>query len=133
MKHVVSALGLDSPADLLRACECATTVPNKRNKACELFWTLGANQVGRAAIAGWRDLLAPALREGTTTLWPFHGDLAPLLESGRIVVAETYPAETYAHPLALGGWDPHAAYNCPGVPGETPEQHDQAFTALYLK
>jgi len=92
--YLVSALGLDSAADLLRACECATTV---RNKACELFWILGANQVGRAAIAGWGDLLTPALRDSGVALWPFHGDLANLLESGRIVVAETYPGETYGH------------------------------------
>lgn len=91
---LVSALGLASATDLLRACDCATPV---RSKACELFWTLGANQVGRAAIAGWSGLLAPALRDGLIALWPFHGDLAPLLESGGTVVAETYPAETYAH------------------------------------
>jgi len=29
-----------------------------------MFWTLGGNQVGKAAISGWRELLAPARRAG---------------------------------------------------------------------
>lgn len=32
-----------------------------RRAACPLFWTLGGNQAGKAAIAGWRDILQPAL------------------------------------------------------------------------
>ncbi len=62
-----------------------------------MFWTLGAKQVGKAAICGWRELLAPALRRNEISLWPFEGDLTELLKEARIVVAETYPAETYSH------------------------------------
>ena len=67
-----------------------------------MFWTLGGNQVGRAAIAGWRELLAPARRAGgDLALWPFDGALADLLGRRRLVVAETYPGEVYGH-LDLG-------------------------------
>jgi hypothetical protein len=63
-----------------------------------MFWTLGGNQVGRAAIAGWRELLAPARRAGgDLALWPFDGALADLLGRRRLVVAETYPGEVYGH------------------------------------
>ena len=58
--------------------------------------TLGGNQVGKAAICGWKDVLAPALRSGKPiSLWPFDGALPDLLMPGTIVVAETYPAECY--------------------------------------
>jgi hypothetical protein len=61
-----------------------------------LFWTLGANQVGKGAIVGWRDVLAPALANDKDVLmWPFDGALANLLQPGKIVIAETYPAECY--------------------------------------
>jgi hypothetical protein len=93
-RHLVEGLGAGSASDLLRACDFATAA---RGKACEIFWTLGANQVGRAAIAGWRDLLAPAVRDGSIALWPFDGSLSDLLDGQRIVVAEIYPAETYGH------------------------------------
>ena len=93
-RQLVEGLGMRSASDLLRACDIATP---SRGKACEIFWTLGANQVGRAAIAGWRDLLAPAVRDGGIALWPFDGSLSELFEAQRIVVAEIYPAESYAH------------------------------------
>jgi hypothetical protein len=82
--------------DLLRLCERRTAT---RGDACVLFWTLGGNQVGRAAIIGWRDVLAPALRSGAipTSLWPFQGTLASLLSQDSVVIAETYPAEFYRH------------------------------------
>jgi|HubBroStandDraft_4_1064222.scaffolds.fasta_scaffold52080_2 hypothetical protein len=58
--------------------------------------TLGANQVGKGAIVGWREVLAPALNDGSDTLlWPFDGPLHELFQPGRIVIAETYPAECY--------------------------------------
>jgi hypothetical protein len=91
-QHLTDGLGLGSALELLRQCDHATPA---RRKACELFWTLGPNQVGRAAITGWRDLLAPALRKRQIVIWPFDGDLRILLESARITVAETYPAEIY--------------------------------------
>jgi hypothetical protein len=54
-QHLIDGLGLRSSEELLRQCDRRTA---KRGNACEIFWTLGANQVGRAAIQGWRDLLA---------------------------------------------------------------------------
>lgn len=94
--HLVRGLGCESMADLLRTCERAT--PTRRD-ACPLFWTLGGNQVGPAAIIGWRDVLAPAARDAAVplALWPFQGGLADLLAPDRIVVAETYPTEFYGH------------------------------------
>ena len=63
-----------------------------------MFWTLGGNQVGKAAISGWRELLAPARRAGMdVAIWPFDGSLAALLRTHRFVVAETYPGEVYEH------------------------------------
>ena len=54
------------------------------------------NQVGKAAIIGWRDVLAPALLDGgPVSLWPFDGALPSLLVPGNVVIAETYPAECY--------------------------------------
>lgn len=97
--HLAQALAAPSApklSSLLRACEVKTP---QRQAACCLFWTLGGNQVGKAAISGWRDLLAPALRDGAVDvkLWPFDGDLFPLFAAGRVVVAETYPGEVYHH------------------------------------
>jgi hypothetical protein len=53
-----AALGLGGAAALSRACDRATA---ERPAGAPLFWTLGANQSGKAAIAAWRDLLLPAL------------------------------------------------------------------------
>ena len=47
-----------------------------------MFWTLGGNQVGKAMIVGWRDLLAPARRAGgDVAIWPFDGALAELMSA----------------------------------------------------
>ena len=61
-----------------------------------MFWTLGGNQVGRAAITGWKEFLQPACAEGLVDVWPFDGALDELLARGRTVIAETYPAISYA-------------------------------------
>jgi hypothetical protein len=97
-RHLVDGLGLGSEADLLRVSERAT---ESRRAACPLFWTLGGNQVGKAALAGWRQVIAPALRlDGSpVAIWPFGGDLFALIATHTTVVAETYPAEYY---LGLG-------------------------------
>ena len=60
-----------------------------------MFWTLGAKQVGRAAIAGWSQFLVPALDR--IRLWPFEGALRDLCSPLSVVVCETYPAEFYGH------------------------------------
>ncbi|MEG2898981.1 MAG: hypothetical protein RR983_01535, partial [Massilia sp.] len=57
------------------------------------------NQVGKAALAGWREVLQP---EGARiALWPFDGALHDLLGGERTIVAETYPGDTY-HRLGIG-------------------------------
>ena len=94
--HLVEGLGVDGFDDLHRACERRT---EDRAAASSLFWTLGGKQVGRAAIIGWRDLIAPGLRDPQVglSLWPFDGPLIDLLAPDRIVVVETYPAEACVH------------------------------------
>jgi hypothetical protein len=93
-QHLVEGLGVGSIQDLRRHCEFAH--PGRR-AASPLFWTLGAQQVGKAAISGWRDVLAPAFRQAQFPihLWPFDGSLGDLLEPEAMVIAETYPGEIY--------------------------------------
>jgi len=96
------ALGLDSAAGLSRLCDGATA---GRPAGAPLFWTLGANQTGKAAISAWRDLLLPALAgPRPPALWPFDGALLSLLQADRVVIAETYPAEAMRQlGLRMGG------------------------------
>jgi hypothetical protein len=91
--HLLAALGADNIDTLRRQCEKAT---NDRRAACALFWTLGANQVGKATICGWKEVVQPARRAGAL-LWPFEGALPLLAEAGRLVICETCPAEAYGH------------------------------------
>ena len=87
-------LQFQSADDLYRACERRTAA---RAAASSLFWTLGAKQAGRAAIAGWQEVLQPAMKRfgRGLGLWPFDGPLTHLLTSRQIVVCETYPANGY--------------------------------------
>jgi hypothetical protein len=89
-QHLYDALGLSS-SDLLRRCERAT---KDRGDACMLFWTLGGNQVGKAALAGWREIILPNITD--IALWPFDGILADLMKPGATVAAETYPGDVYS-------------------------------------
>ena len=89
-----AALGFDGPSGLSRACDRATA---ERPPGAPLFWTLGANQSGKAAIAAWRDMLLPALALGGVRLWPFDGPFRSLLAPGGVAIAETYPAEALRH------------------------------------
>jgi hypothetical protein len=89
-----AALGLADAAALNRAVDRATA---ERPAGAPPFWTLGANQSGKAALAAWHDMLLPALRDGKIRLWPFEGDLPDLLSCGMTVIAETYPAEALRH------------------------------------
>jgi hypothetical protein len=94
-QDLLDGLGVGSMDDLRRVCDRGTA---ERRPAAPLFWTLGAQQVGKAAISGWRDVLGPALGDRTdVALWPFAGPLAALLRASGIVVAESYPAEFYGH------------------------------------
>ncbi len=96
------ALGMESAAGLSRLCDRATA---ERPAGAPVFWTLGANQSGKAAISAWRDWLAPALlAEAPYALWPFEGGLHALLAPGRAVLAEVYPAEALRQlGLRMGG------------------------------
>lgn len=88
-------LGFGSAAGLSRDCDRATA---ERPAGAPLFWTLGANQTGKAAIAAWRDMLLPAFAKNTPLrLWPFEGPFLSLLTPGTIALAETYPAEALRH------------------------------------
>ena len=87
--HLFAALGLDATA-LTRRCEQATA---SRGAASMLFWTLGGNQVGKAALSGWRELILPRLDH--VRLWPFDGPLAALTGEG-VTLVETYPGDVYA-------------------------------------
>lgn len=92
--HLLSALGADDTDGLRRRCER----PTARRSAAEcLFWTLGGKQVGKAALAGWREVLIPARWTRSAALWPFDGRLADLLQRPGDVVLETYPAGFYHH------------------------------------
>ena len=92
--QLVTGLGLSSPGDLRRRCDMprpGATTP------CPIFWTLGANQVGKAAITAWRDMLQPALSDPNldVRLFPFEGSLYEATR-GDLGLAEVYPAEVYA-------------------------------------
>ncbi len=91
-----AALDLADAAALSRRCDRATAT---RAAGAPVFWTLGANQSGKAAIAAWRDLVLPALRDAPERLhlWPFDGDVTAWgswpRPAGSVLLAETYPAE----------------------------------------
>jgi len=90
-----AALGLEGAAALCRACDRATA---ERPAGAPPFWTLGANQSGKAALHGWRELLLPALAAPSPLLlWPFDGPFRRLLTPAAVAVAETYPAEALRH------------------------------------
>jgi hypothetical protein len=90
-----AALSLSGVIDLSRACDRATL---ERPAGAPLFWTLGANQTGKAALAAWRDVLGPALAgDDDVRLWPFAGPFRALLRPGSVALAETYPAEALRH------------------------------------
>ncbi len=82
------ALGMADRHGLSRLCDRAT---GQRPAGAPVFWTLGANQSGKAAISAWRELLIP--QRGRIALWPFEGRVAELMGGERTVIAETYPAE----------------------------------------
>jgi hypothetical protein len=92
----LARLGLDGES-VLRACDRAGRTANggRIARACGLFWTLGGNQVGKAALSAWRELIRPG-RQAGLRLWPFEGTLATLATAGAVIAAEAYPAEGYA-------------------------------------
>lgn len=103
-RHLIAGLGLSDKAGLYRAVDFGR---GYRPDAAATFWTLGPKQVGKATIAGWRDLIAPALRaDAAIALWPFDGSFGRCLRAGAITLVEAYPAEYYRHldlPLVRAG------------------------------
>ena len=105
-RHLLDGLGVTEMTCLLREAERPT---DHRGAAAPLFWTMGARQVGKAAITAWREVLTPALRasDRDVALWPFDGTLHELVSNHRITIAEVYPAEACVQ-LGLGapgsGW-----------------------------
>jgi len=51
-------------------------------------------RVGKAAITGWHEIVAPCVGDGAA-LWPFADE--DTLHKARLVIAETYPAGVYGH------------------------------------
>lgn len=82
---------LDIPiSNLYRRCEGSTAY---RSQASPLFWTNGPQQVGKAALNAWYDVVRPAMGAHAAVLWPFAGDMTALVAEGRLVIAETYPTD----------------------------------------
>lgn len=99
-EYLWEALGFTSMKPILRQCE-------RETGACSLFWTLGGNQVGKAAISGWSEVIVPNLDK--IGLWPFDGALAELVVKHDVVVVETYPGGISARlkiPRQLGKTEP---------------------------
>lgn len=71
---------------------CSLDCGSRRHR--EQYWPA---LISRLEYQGWRDLLAPALRIRSISIWPFDGDLSVLLAIAGITVVEAYPAETYGH------------------------------------
>ena len=102
--HLLQGLGLSSADDLLRACD--RPVPGVMGAAAPVFWLVGAQQVGKAAISAWREVVAPAANAPHVRLWPFDGDLPGLVAAGTSVICECYPRAAYEWPLGFPrtGW-----------------------------
>ena len=103
-RQLLAGLGFKDKAGLYRTVDFGR---GYRPDAAATFWTLGPKQVGKATIAGWRDLIAPALRaDAAIALWPFDGRFADCLASAALTLVEAYPAEYYRHldlPLVRAG------------------------------
>jgi hypothetical protein len=99
--QLVQGLGLQDEDDLRRRCDAA--VPGAMPAAAPLFWLVGAQQVGRAALTAWQEVIAPLMQLPHVRLWPMDGHLGDLAQAGHTVIAEAYPRAAYEWPLALPG------------------------------
>ena len=75
---------IDSPRRI-----CVRKTPF-RGPASSLFWALGGQQVGRADIVGWRDLIAPVLSDKSlpVSIWPFNGRFHELISQIYILIVD---------------------------------------------
>lgn len=92
---LIAKLNAKDINELKRLCEFGGN--GHRQAAC-IFWMVGPNQVGKAAITGWQEVIVPLIREprNAANLWPYDGELNDLIQPGTITIAESYPAEYYA-------------------------------------
>jgi hypothetical protein len=104
---LLNKLGFHSINELRRECEKA---PPQARSASPLFWTLGAQQVGKAALNGWEQVIVPGINDPSleVVIWPFCGKMSEILRPGRIIIAETYPAQ-YMHQLNI--LSPHKRFS----------------------
>jgi len=72
----------------------------------------------------WKDFFS--MKELNLSIWPFSGPLMHLLKPGRIIIAETYPADVYTH-LGIS-----FSYHGPGRKSEKRVQVDRAANAERL-
>lgn len=89
-QKILTGVGASEWRQLLRNCERGG---NGTKVAQSPFLTIGAGQVGKAMIAGWKSVIIPA-RE--LSIWPFDGDLQSLIDKGGTILCETYPGDVYA-------------------------------------
>lgn len=91
-KKLLAGLGFPTIDHLLRECEKS---PPLHRRAAPLFWTMGAQQVGKAALNGWQKVIIPSLLDPSldVALWPFAGPIRDLAAPGKLIIAETYPAD----------------------------------------
>ena len=91
--HLALGLGANSMNDLCRRVDFNA---DGKRAATPLFWTLGAAQVGKAALSFWREVLQPALLSSSPpAVWPFEDTLTELTSQTSMTICETYPAEVY--------------------------------------
>lgn len=91
LRHLLDGHGVADVGALTRLCERGGA--GSKAAGC-MFWTMGAQQVGKAMLHGWREVVLPARARGAR-LWPFDGDLSGLADGGGLVLAESYPGDAY--------------------------------------
>jgi hypothetical protein len=73
---------------------------DRQTSANSLFIKSGIpGSVGSATCALWRELAELLTEERTFAVWPFEGDLCPLLATSAVVIGEIYPRAAYATAL----------------------------------
>jgi len=113
-----------------RPCPARDQATTERPAGAPLFWMLGANQSGKAAITAWQPLILPALEaQAPPRLWPFEGPFLSLLFPGCIAPAETYPAEALRHlGISLRGRKRRHADRCAAAEAALHRAMDQKAT-----
>jgi hypothetical protein len=90
-RFVAQRILADERASRDQLLRCADRRHARRGAAASpLFVLSGAQQVGKASLSGWRELLIPAMRRHAdrVRVWPFHGPLEQLVRSGTVTLVE---------------------------------------------